>query len=156
MAPFPPFPFLPSNLTSVVHPPRPVPQTSADEVRSAGLQFPVLCKSLAAHGSDAAHEMHIVFNAATLPSLPAPYVAQQFINHDAVLFKVFAIGDTFAVVARPSIRNLVASSVQGIISFHSHDVSKATSTSFLNEVCCFCLWLPGGRRRVVVGVDRAC
>jgi inositol-1,3,4-trisphosphate 5/6-kinase/inositol-tetrakisphosphate 1-kinase len=78
--------------------------------------------------------MHIVFNAETLPSLPAPYVAQQFINHDAVLFKVFAIGGDFAVVARPSIRNLAAATSRDIISFHSHDVSKATSTSFLNEV----------------------
>lgn len=67
-------------------------QNAVRQIAEAGLRYPILCKSVAAHGSDAAHEMHIVFHDAGLADVPAPYVAQQFINHNAVIYKVSALG----------------------------------------------------------------
>lgn len=79
--------------------------TMLRELRQAGVDFPVVCKAQEAHGSSSAHRMMIVFNAAGLRSITVPCVAQTFVNHDAVLYKVFVIGDKFHIVRRPSFEN---------------------------------------------------
>ena len=58
------------------------------------LHFPVLIKSIVAHGSERAHHMAIVFEAAGLAEVAYPCVLQQFVNHDAVVFKVRETGKT--------------------------------------------------------------
>ncbi|XP_022087618.1 inositol-tetrakisphosphate 1-kinase-like [Acanthaster planci] len=93
------------------------------------------CKASKAHGSIKSHEMAIVFNDEGLKDIEPPCVAQTFINHNAQMFKTFIINDDFVVVKRPSIKNFVhIEPDQKTIFFHSHDVSKPHSSSFLNEL----------------------
>lgn len=49
--------------------------------------------------------MAIIFNEEGLNDIQPPCVAQTFHNHNAVLYKVFAIGETHHIVERPSIKN---------------------------------------------------
>lgn len=81
------------------------PEQMVKDLRSAHVQFPIVCKPQEAHGSSDAHRMMIIFNAAGLRSIKVPCVAQSFVNHDAVLYKVFVVGDIFHVVRRPSFEN---------------------------------------------------
>ena len=53
-------------------------------------------------------QMMIVFNEAGLRDVKPPCVAQTFINHNAVLYKVFVIGQQHYIVERPSIKNFSA------------------------------------------------
>jgi inositol-1,3,4-trisphosphate 5/6-kinase/inositol-tetrakisphosphate 1-kinase len=99
--------------------------------RESKVTFPCVSKPIVAHGSSSAHEMTLVFNEKGLAECAFPCVVQSFINHNAVLYKLFALGDTFAVVERPSIRNLTASEDMKPIHFHSDDVSKPSSCSQL-------------------------
>ena len=50
--------------------------------------------------------MAIIFSEADLKDIKPPCVLQSFINHNAVLYKVFVVGEAYSVVERPSIRNL--------------------------------------------------
>ncbi|XP_038072772.1 inositol-tetrakisphosphate 1-kinase-like [Patiria miniata] len=101
----------------------------------AKVKYPFVCKASKAHGSIKSHEMAIVFNDAGLEDIEPPCVAQTFINHNAQMFKTFIINDDFVVVKRPSIKNFVhIEPDQETIFFHSHDVSKPHSSSFLNEL----------------------
>lgn len=99
----------------------------------ANVKFPFICKSNVAHGSDKSHEMSIIFNEEGLQDLNYPCVCQEFINHNAILYKVFVIGNKHYISERPSIRNLKAGDYETIF-FHSHDVSKPDSASFLNQL----------------------
>jgi len=54
--------------------------------------------------------MTLVFNPEGLKQCEYPSIVQSFVNHDAVLYKLFALENDFVVVKRPSIRNLYASS----------------------------------------------
>lgn len=49
--------------------------------------------------------MAIIFSEEDLKDIKPPCVIQSFINHNAVLYKVFVVGDSYSVVQRPSIRN---------------------------------------------------
>lgn len=51
-------------------------------------------------------QMSIIFNEAGVKDITLPCVAQTFINHNALLYKVFVIGDQHYTIERPSIRNL--------------------------------------------------
>ena len=53
-------------------------------------------------------QMALVFNESGLSSIETPCVAQTFINHDAVLYKIFVIGKHYTVVERPSLKNFEA------------------------------------------------
>ncbi|KAG8326682.1 Inositol-tetrakisphosphate 1-kinase [Homalodisca vitripennis] len=74
--------------------------------------------------------MMIIFNESGLADCKPPCVAQTFVNHNAVLFKIYVVGDKYRVVERPSLKNFYASN-QASIHFDSHDVSKPDSTSSL-------------------------
>ncbi|CAH1263426.1 ITPK1 [Branchiostoma lanceolatum] len=102
-------------------------------LQDGGVHFPFVCKRSVAQGS-ASHEMAIIFNAEGLKDLLSPpCVAQNFVNHNAVLHKVFVVGESYFVVERPSLKNFSAGD-QSTIYFNSHDVSKAGSSSFLNQL----------------------
>eukprot|EP00117_Sycon_ciliatum_P020571 scpid46594/ scgid18285/ Inositol-tetrakisphosphate 1-kinase; Inositol 1,3,4-trisphosphate 5/6-kinase len=105
----------------------------AEALRACNVSFPIVCKPIVAHGSDLAHKMSIIFNEEHLCDMQTPCVAQQFVNHSAVLHKVFVIGESHYIVQRPSIKNLIAGDHDTIF-FDSHDVSKATSDSYLNQM----------------------
>ncbi|XP_042117017.2 inositol-tetrakisphosphate 1-kinase isoform X3 [Peromyscus maniculatus bairdii] len=72
-----------------------------------GLAFPFICKTRVAHGTNS-HEMAIVFNQEGLNAIQPPCVVQNFINHNAVLYKVFVVGESYTVVQRPSLKNFSA------------------------------------------------
>ena len=49
--------------------------------------------------------MAIIFSEEDLINVRPPCVIQSFINHNAVLYKVFVVGDAYTVVERPSLKN---------------------------------------------------
>lgn len=53
-------------------------------------------------------QMAIVFNQEGLKAIQPPCVVQNFINHNAVLYKVFVVGEAYTVVQRPSLKNFSA------------------------------------------------
>ncbi|XP_077994678.1 inositol-tetrakisphosphate 1-kinase-like [Glandiceps talaboti] len=99
----------------------------------AEVEFPIVCKALQGHGSSLSHMMAIIFNEEGLKDVKPPCVAQTFVNHNAKLHKLFIIGDYHYIVERPSVKNFSAGDKTTIF-FDSHDVSKANSSSFLNEL----------------------
>ncbi len=72
------------------------------------LSLIAVCKPSVAHGSDA-HQMAIVFNEEGVADCRPPCVAQSFINHNAVLYKIYTVGDDFNVSERPSLKNFAPS-----------------------------------------------
>jgi inositol-1,3,4-trisphosphate 5/6-kinase/inositol-tetrakisphosphate 1-kinase len=67
--------------------------------------------------------MAVAFNGSEIDTFEFPCVAMSFINHDAVLYKIFVIGSESDVVLRPSIRNLSPGDFP-LERFHSAQVSK--------------------------------
>lgn len=53
-------------------------------------------------------QMAIIFSEEDLKNVSPPCVIQSFINHNAVLYKVFVVGDSYTVVERPSLKNFPA------------------------------------------------
>ena len=64
--------------------------------------------------------MAIVFHEGAVKDCEPPCVAQTFIPHDALLFKVFVIGNKYFVVERPSLKNFYACGklISKVDSFH--------------------------------------
>ena len=81
-------------------------QSNIHKLREANVTYPFVCKPIVAHGKKESHQMSIIFDEYGLTDVQPPCVAQSFINHNAVLYKVFAIGDRQFIVERPSIKNL--------------------------------------------------
>ncbi|XP_063040744.1 inositol-tetrakisphosphate 1-kinase [Engraulis encrasicolus] len=104
-----------------------------EKIHSHGLTFPLICKTRVAHGTNS-HEMAIIFSEEGLSAVRPPCVCQSFINHNAVLHKVFVIGDTHTVVQRPSLKNFPQGPTdRESIFFNSHNVSKPESSSDLTS-----------------------
>lgn len=102
-----------------------------EQIRRQGLTFPFICKTRVAHGTNS-HEMAIIFSEEDLHNVRPPCVIQSFINHNAVLYKVFVVGDSYTVVERPSLKNFPAGPAdRKAIFFNSHNVSKPESSSDL-------------------------
>ncbi|KAL7992641.1 hypothetical protein Chor_016897 [Crotalus horridus] len=79
--------------------------------------------------------MAIIFNREGLKAIQPPCVIQSFINHNAVLYKVFVVGESYTVVKRPSVKNFSAGiSDRESIFFNSHNVSKPESSSILTAL----------------------
>lgn len=102
------------------------------KMKAAGVDFPIVCKPTLAHGSTA-HQMCIIFNEDGLKDIAPPCVVQKFINHNAVLYKLFTIGNKYFMIERPSLKNFSAGD-QKTIFFNSHEISKPHSASVLNEL----------------------
>ncbi|XP_051511835.1 inositol-tetrakisphosphate 1-kinase-like [Myxocyprinus asiaticus] len=104
-----------------------------EELHKNGITFPFICKTQVAHGISS-HEMAIIFSEEDLKDIKPPCVIQSFINHNAVLYKVFVVGEAYNVVQRPSIRNFPSGPTdRRSISFNSHHVSKPESSSHLTS-----------------------
>jgi inositol-1,3,4-trisphosphate 5/6-kinase/inositol-tetrakisphosphate 1-kinase len=80
---------------------------------AAGIQLPLLAKSLWADGGAASHSMAAVANYAGLrqlvegeapPGLAPPVLVQQYVDHGTCLFKVYVLGEDAVCVTRPSLR----------------------------------------------------
>lgn len=103
--------------------------------------------------------MSLIFSVGGLADVRPPCVLQSFINHGAILHKVFVVGDRHFCVERPSLKNfasgpcgqslgfwacsvfslLVSASLAPLpdrktIFFNSHQVSKPESSSDLTAV----------------------
>ncbi|CAH1124298.1 unnamed protein product [Ceutorhynchus assimilis] len=102
-----------------------------DELKNSLVTYPFICKPILGHGSRQAHEMSIIFDEKHLIDCRTPCVAQSFINHNAILYKIFIVGDSHYYVERPSLKNFHASQRESIY-FDSSDVSKADSKSRLS------------------------
>uniref|UniRef100_H2Z1J8 inositol-1,3,4-trisphosphate 5/6-kinase n=1 Tax=Ciona savignyi TaxID=51511 RepID=H2Z1J8_CIOSA len=96
---------------------------------AANVNFPFICKKNIAHGLES-HKMSIIFNEEGLADVQTPCVAQTFINHGALLYKIYAIGTKFHIVKRPSLRNFADSkwSEESTIFFNSHNISSGDCT----------------------------
>ncbi|KAK7789705.1 hypothetical protein R5R35_012307 [Gryllus longicercus] len=101
------------------------------KLKQAGISFPFVCKPSFAHGSSQAHQMCVMFNEAGVRDCRPPCVAQSFINHNAVLYKIYIVGEQHYVVERPSLKNFYPSD-HPTISFDAHQVSKPDSKSSLS------------------------
>ncbi|KAH0620410.1 hypothetical protein JD844_020831 [Phrynosoma platyrhinos] len=105
-----------------------------EQIEKNGIEFPFICKTRVAHGTNS-HEMAIIFNQEGLKAIQPPCVIQSFINHNAVLYKVFVVGESYTVVKRPSVKNFSAGvSDRESIFFNSHNVSKPESSSILTAL----------------------
>ncbi|XP_042342255.1 inositol-tetrakisphosphate 1-kinase-like isoform X2 [Plectropomus leopardus] len=103
-------------------------------VMSQGLSFPLICKTRVAHGS-LSHEMSLIFSAGSLADIRPPCVLQSFVNHGAVLHKMFVVGDRHFCVERPSLKNFPCGPCdRKTIFFNSHQVSKPESNSDLTAL----------------------
>lgn len=94
------------------------------DLQAANVTYPFISKPILGHGSKQAHEMSIIFNEKQLEEIKIPSVAQSFINHNAILYKLFIVGSKYHCVERPSIKNFRTTELN-VISFQSSDVSKA-------------------------------
>ncbi|KAL3057003.1 hypothetical protein OYC64_007480 [Pagothenia borchgrevinki] len=112
---------------------------SADDLSSVQqavttLSFPLICKTRVAHGS-LSHEMCLIFSGGGLADVRAPCVLQSFVNHGAVLHKVFVVGEKHFCVERPSLKNFPPGPCdRSTIFFNSHHVSKPESNSALTAL----------------------
>lgn len=93
------------------------------QLQNANVSYPFICKPIVGHGT-LAHDMLIVFNEKSLKDCKPPSVAQSFINHDSILYKIFIVGDAIHVCERPSLKNFKASDYQDTIFFDSTLISK--------------------------------
>ncbi|XP_049874920.1 inositol-tetrakisphosphate 1-kinase-like [Pectinophora gossypiella] len=101
-------------------------------MKQRGVTFPVICKPTIAHGSKSAHEMVVIFNERGLNVCKPPCVVQSFVNHNAVLHKVFLIGNRYHICERPSLKNFYASEDSDPIFYSTGEVCKADSQSTLS------------------------
>jgi glutathione synthase/RimK-type ligase-like ATP-grasp enzyme len=90
------------------------------------VKFPVVCKTVSACGDATCHNMAMAFTYEQVwtvmkdpeQHIPLPILAQEYINHDSVLYKAYAIGDFVSVQARHSLRN-VSQNEHHMIRFNS-------------------------------------
>eukprot|EP00064_Thunnus_orientalis_P014194 superscaffoldBa00002435_g14235 len=76
--------------------------------------------------------MSLIFSVGSLADIHPPCVLQSFVNHGAVLHKVFVVGDRHFCVERPSLKNFPSGPCdRKTIFFNSHQVSKPESSSDL-------------------------
>ncbi|GAB6026084.1 hypothetical protein CHUAL_012287 [Chamberlinius hualienensis] len=114
------------------------------KLKAANVTFPIICKPTVAHGSSLAHQMSLIFNEESLKDVNPPCVAQTFINHNAILYKLYVIGDKWHRVDRPSLKNFYPGDHKTIF-FDSHSVSKADSDCLLNKLDKRDLGIPVGK-----------
>lgn len=93
------------------------------QLEKANVSYPFICKPIVGHGT-LAHDMLIVFNEKSLKDCKPPSVAQSFVNHNGVLYKIFVVGDAIHICERPSLKNFNASEGQDTIFFDSTLISK--------------------------------
>ncbi|KAJ3691599.1 hypothetical protein LUZ61_020763 [Rhynchospora tenuis] len=93
----------------------------SQKLAGANLKFPVLVKPQVACGVADAHNMAIVFKSEEFRelSVPLPAIIQEYVDHGASIYKVYAIGNEVFHAVRKSLPNsasLLASSQKSSIS----------------------------------------
>jgi inositol-1,3,4-trisphosphate 5/6-kinase / inositol-tetrakisphosphate 1-kinase len=83
------------------------PQTMAKCLRDAQITYPLIAKPLQAAGTKTSHYMTVLLHESSLEHVQdSPCLLQEYANHDAVLFKVYVLGNNVRVYQRPSLPNL--------------------------------------------------
>lgn len=90
--------------------PEPYDSTSNDLAQALReqqeLSTPLIVKPLIAAGTKQSHYMLIALKESALTKLPPQSIVQEFVNHDATLYKVYVLGDFVNVYRRNSLPNL--------------------------------------------------
>jgi inositol-1,3,4-trisphosphate 5/6-kinase/inositol-tetrakisphosphate 1-kinase len=86
-------------------------QSARDVIQQAKLKLPLMIKPLTAAGTKASHSMAVLLRPDALEpnnlvSFPIPSLCQEYVNHDAWLYKVYVLGDFCSVHKRRSLPNL--------------------------------------------------
>ena len=76
------------------------------EGNASRLSSPLIIKPLIAAGTKQSHYMLIATHQSALTKLPPKSIVQEFVNHDATLYKVYVLGDFVNVYKRNSLPNL--------------------------------------------------
>ena len=109
------------------------PADVAAKIAAKEFKFPLICKSRIAQGAQG-HNMSIIFNLAGLAEVKESNIIVPFIDHDALLYKVFVCGDEYNVVTRPSITLAkLQQHTADTYHFHSDTVSKCNSSTTSRE-----------------------
>jgi inositol-1,3,4-trisphosphate 5/6-kinase/inositol-tetrakisphosphate 1-kinase len=82
------------------------PATIAQTVAAAKLRFPLLAKPKVATATTESHMLRLVTVSEQLVGVPTPTMLQEFVNHDGVVFKMYALRDHLEAGARASMRNI--------------------------------------------------
>lgn len=72
----------------------------------AGLSPTLMVKPLVAAGTKESHLMIIILKLSALQKIPPRTIIQEYVNHDARLYKVYVLGGQVYVYERPSLPNL--------------------------------------------------
>jgi inositol-1,3,4-trisphosphate 5/6-kinase/inositol-tetrakisphosphate 1-kinase len=78
----------------------------ATELGERSFRFPIISKPFTAAGSPESHKMVIFLNSNGLKEIQSPCLLQEYANHDAILHKVYVLGDDVYVFQRSSLPNL--------------------------------------------------
>ncbi|KAG7369009.1 inositol 1, 3, 4-trisphosphate 5/6-kinase [Nitzschia inconspicua] len=71
-----------------------------------GLSTPLIVKPLIAAGTKESHCMLIALHETAFVKLPPKTIVQEYVNHDATLYKIYVLGDFVSVYERHSLPNL--------------------------------------------------
>ncbi|XP_021282508.1 inositol-tetrakisphosphate 1-kinase 1-like [Herrania umbratica] len=86
--------------------PKQIAIAEVTDLENLKLTFPLIAKPLDADGSETSHKLHLIFDNEGLKNLTAPFVLQEFVNHDGVVFKVYVAGKYFRCVKRKSLPDI--------------------------------------------------
>ncbi|GFO35239.1 inositol-tetrakisphosphate 1-kinase [Plakobranchus ocellatus] len=106
-------------------------EENKERLAQADVTFPLVCKPMLAHGS-LAHQMSIIFNEEHLSDINPPCVVQSFINHNALLYKVFVVGCKQFITQRPSLKNLYPGNLFSLYSEENHPGIKVGGQNINN------------------------
>ena len=70
------------------------------------ISMPVIVKPLIAAGTKQSHSMLVALQDSAILKLPCKTIVQEYVNHNATLYKVYVLGDFVSVFDRPSLPNL--------------------------------------------------
>jgi len=73
--------------------------------RGFSLKYPVICKPFVGDGNDYSHQCAFAHNEKGLQEMELPAIFQQFHDHDAVIYKIYVLGDEISQLQRPSLDN---------------------------------------------------
>ena len=84
----------------------PVAPSLHQQLQARGLSAPLIVKPLIAAGTKESHFMTVVLKNAALTKPISRSIIQEYVNHNAKLYKVYVLGESVYVYERPSLPNL--------------------------------------------------
>jgi inositol-1,3,4-trisphosphate 5/6-kinase/inositol-tetrakisphosphate 1-kinase len=90
--------------------------------KNQGMTTPLIVKPLIAAGTKQSHSMIVALQESAFLELPPKSIVQEFVNHDATLYKVYVLGDFVSVYERHSLPNLpddLSTSTVDLVKFDS-------------------------------------